>query len=332
MQPVVLYEDNHCLAVAKPAPLLMQGVPYGPPRWKPGHAITFAPSTPRRATSIWEYRIGSTGRSRASSYSRAALRRRLASPSSFGTIKSRRCTGHSWTARSRRQRDVGRLRPQGARRGAGRDSRPGLRRSQIRGDGFWGDRPTRWRYAPRTPAQDRTDAPTPPPGRSRGWPIRGDELYGSQRLFGPPGELQRDRVIALHARSLTFLHPIRYDSVTVEADLPGYWPAGIDDRSGCAVGVAIPIQPGKANDAIRHGEHQVDALVVRPRLAHGVVALVDGGRSPLPCSSDTPLLARRRIGTARRSTPAHSQFDAWEILLLNHSSQRGRPAGRADRA
>src|ERR1700720_2921002 len=28
-QLVVLYEDNHCLAVAKPAPLLTQGVPPG---------------------------------------------------------------------------------------------------------------------------------------------------------------------------------------------------------------------------------------------------------------------------------------------------------------
>src|SRR5262249_60891948 len=29
--PVVLFEDNHCLAVAKPAPLLTQGVPVGIP-------------------------------------------------------------------------------------------------------------------------------------------------------------------------------------------------------------------------------------------------------------------------------------------------------------
>src|SRR5436309_11680096 len=30
MEPlVILYEDNHCLAVAKPAPLLTQGVPPG---------------------------------------------------------------------------------------------------------------------------------------------------------------------------------------------------------------------------------------------------------------------------------------------------------------
>src|SRR5215218_4817 len=31
MEPVVLLEDNHCLAVAKPAPLLTQGVPAGLP-------------------------------------------------------------------------------------------------------------------------------------------------------------------------------------------------------------------------------------------------------------------------------------------------------------
>src|SRR5262249_35262152 len=46
---------------------------------------------------------------------------------------------------------------------------------------------------------------------SRGWPVRGDELYGSRQPFGPPAELPRDRVIGLHGRSLTFLHPIRYE-------------------------------------------------------------------------------------------------------------------------
>src|SRR6476660_2944742 len=31
MEPIVLFEDNHCLAVAKPAALLTQGVPAGLP-------------------------------------------------------------------------------------------------------------------------------------------------------------------------------------------------------------------------------------------------------------------------------------------------------------
>jgi 23S rRNA pseudouridine1911/1915/1917 synthase len=58
---------------------------------------------------------------------------------------------------------------------------------------------------------------------SRGWPVRGDILYGSRLPFGPLAELPRDRIIALHARSLTFLHPIRYEPLTVTAPLPPAW-------------------------------------------------------------------------------------------------------------
>jgi 23S rRNA pseudouridine1911/1915/1917 synthase len=58
---------------------------------------------------------------------------------------------------------------------------------------------------------------------TRNWPIRGDVLYGARLPFGPPAELPRDRVIALHGRSLTFLHPIRYEPVTVTAPLPSSW-------------------------------------------------------------------------------------------------------------
>ena len=34
---------------------------------------------------------------------------------------------------------------------------------------------------------------------------------------------QRDRIIALHGRSLTFLHPIRYEPISVTAPLPEVW-------------------------------------------------------------------------------------------------------------
>lgn len=47
------------------------------------------------------------------------------------------------------------------------------------------------------------------------YPIYGDAKYGSVRTFG--------RSIALHARSLTFLHPVRYDPVTLRAELPRGW-------------------------------------------------------------------------------------------------------------
>ncbi len=49
----------------------------------------------------------------------------------------------------------------------------------------------------------------------RAQPIYGDARYGAVHTFG--------RSIALHARSLTFLHPIRYEPVTVTADVPRQW-------------------------------------------------------------------------------------------------------------
>jgi 23S rRNA pseudouridine1911/1915/1917 synthase len=48
-----------------------------------------------------------------------------------------------------------------------------------------------------------------------GHPIYGDAKYGSVHTFG--------RAIALHARALTFLHPVRYEPVTLTADVPRPW-------------------------------------------------------------------------------------------------------------
>jgi 23S rRNA pseudouridine1911/1915/1917 synthase len=57
----------------------------------------------------------------------------------------------------------------------------------------------------------------------RGHPVLGDAAYGSTRPFGPPAELPRDRVIALHARSLTVTHPFTKKELTWIAEVPGYW-------------------------------------------------------------------------------------------------------------
>jgi 23S rRNA pseudouridine1911/1915/1917 synthase len=58
---------------------------------------------------------------------------------------------------------------------------------------------------------------------ARGHPVLGDAMYGSRKPFGPPAELPRDRVIALHARRLAFEHPFRKTPVELEALLPDYW-------------------------------------------------------------------------------------------------------------
>jgi 23S rRNA pseudouridine1911/1915/1917 synthase len=50
---------------------------------------------------------------------------------------------------------------------------------------------------------------------SRGSPIYGDTKYGSPHTLGP--------AIALHARSLTFLHPTTKEPITLSAELPIYW-------------------------------------------------------------------------------------------------------------
>lgn len=56
----------------------------------------------------------------------------------------------------------------------------------------------------------------------RGWPVIGDVQYGATTRFDGSVE-PRDAPIALHARSLTLRHPIRYDEVTITAPVPATW-------------------------------------------------------------------------------------------------------------
>jgi 23S rRNA pseudouridine1911/1915/1917 synthase len=50
---------------------------------------------------------------------------------------------------------------------------------------------------------------------ARGHPIYGDAKYGSAHPFGAG--------IGLHARSLTFLHPVRHEPITLTAEPPRTW-------------------------------------------------------------------------------------------------------------
>jgi 23S rRNA pseudouridine1911/1915/1917 synthase len=50
---------------------------------------------------------------------------------------------------------------------------------------------------------------------SRGCPVYGDTKYGSDHSFG--------HSIALHARALTFLHPTTMEAITLKAELPKIW-------------------------------------------------------------------------------------------------------------
>ena len=58
---------------------------------------------------------------------------------------------------------------------------------------------------------------------SRGFAVAGDSQYGSVTPFGDPALELRDRPIALHARQLTFRHPMKEETVAVVAPVPPTW-------------------------------------------------------------------------------------------------------------
>jgi 23S rRNA pseudouridine1911/1915/1917 synthase len=59
----------------------------------------------------------------------------------------------------------------------------------------------------------------------RGYPVLGDALYGARLPFGPQTSDPRNRWIALHARSLGFVHPMTREAVFQTAPLPDPWKA-----------------------------------------------------------------------------------------------------------
>jgi 23S rRNA pseudouridine1911/1915/1917 synthase len=58
---------------------------------------------------------------------------------------------------------------------------------------------------------------------ARGHAVWGDAMYGSQIPFGPPTDDPRQRIIAVHARSLEFKHPDSGEQLSITAPLPDEW-------------------------------------------------------------------------------------------------------------
>ncbi len=222
--PLILFEDNHCIAVAKPSGLLTQGVPPGietlesqvkaylKERYqKPGNVYLGIPHRLDRPVSGVVVFARNT---------KAA--RRLAEQ-----FQQRQVTKIYWAAVE------GEVQPQ---EGTWEDwlrKLPDEARSEPAEPGASGAKCAVLRYRCLGPCAGGTLLEVQPEtGRMhqirvqaalRGWPVRGDHLYGAKLSFGLPAELPRDRAVALHARSLTFLHPIRYEPMTVIAPLPQAW-------------------------------------------------------------------------------------------------------------
>jgi 23S rRNA pseudouridine1911/1915/1917 synthase len=221
---VILYEDNHCLAVAKPAPLLTQGVPPGIPTLeamakaylreryhKPGNVYLGIPHRLDRPVSgvVMFARNTKAARRLAEQFQEHQVTK-VYWAAVEGDVQPAAGVWEDWLRKIAEE----------ARTEPAEPGSPGARRAVLRYRRIGaGPGTTLLELRPETGRmhQLRVQAAT------RGWPVRGDVLYGARSAFGPPAELPRDRVIALHARSLTFLHPIRYEPITLTAPLPGYW-------------------------------------------------------------------------------------------------------------
>ncbi len=224
----ILFEDNHCLAVAKPAPLLTQGVPPGIPTLeamvkaylkeryhKPGNVYLGIPHRLDRPVSgvVLFARNTKAARRLAEQFQNRQVRKvywAVVEPSIGGELPPAEGVWEDWLLKVKEKARGERV----------TEDTPGARRALLRfrrlcereGGALLEIEPETGRMH-----QIRVQA------ASRGWPIRGDLLYGARFPFGQPADLPRDRIIALHARSLTFLHPIRYEPLTVTAPLPETW-------------------------------------------------------------------------------------------------------------
>ncbi len=221
---VVLYEDNHCLGVAKPAPLLTQGVPPGIPTLesmvkaylkekyhKPGNVYLGIPHRLDRPVSgVVVFARNTKAARRIAEQFQERRVRKLYWALVEGTVEPEEGVWEDYLLKV----------PEEARTEVATAETPGARLARLRY--------RRLRAVPEGALleieletgrmhQIRAQA------ARRGWPIRGDVLYGARLPFGPPAELPRERAIALHAHSLTFLHPIRYEPITLTAPLPVTW-------------------------------------------------------------------------------------------------------------
>jgi 23S rRNA pseudouridine1911/1915/1917 synthase len=224
----ILLEDNHCLAVVKPAGLLTQGAPAGIPTLealvkaylkeryqKPGNVYLGIPHRLDRPVSgVVLFARNSKAAGRLAEQFQDRNVRKLYWARVEGTVQPAQGRWEDWLLKL----------PDEARSQCVAPETPGAKAAALN-----------YRVLESNAAQSLLEIELET-GRmhqiriqaaSRGWPIVGDALYGATSSFGPPAESQRDRVIALHARSLTFLHPLRYEPITLTAPVPEFWEEGL---------------------------------------------------------------------------------------------------------
>lgn len=219
----ILFEDNHCIAAAKPAGLLTQGPPGIPSlealvkaylkekHHKPGNVYLGVPHRLDRPVSgVVVFARNSKSAQRLAEQFRDRQVTKVYWGIVEGDIEPSEGVWEDWLLKIQDEARAAIAEPN-----AERAKRAELRYRVLQKCAAG----TLLEFHPMTGRMHQIRVQS----ASRGHPLLGDALYGSTRSFGPVAELPRDRVIALHARSLTILHPLRYEPMTLTASLPAAW-------------------------------------------------------------------------------------------------------------
>jgi len=220
----ILHEDNHCLAVDKPAGLLSQGDSTGEPSVvdlardylkarfaKPGNVyVGLVHRLDRPTSGVLLLARTSKGASRLSEQFRDGQVAKTYEAIAEGSWPDEAGEWEDWLLKDDRTNVVAAVPPR----------TPGAQSARVA-----------YRVIARRPGRLTLEL-SPTTGRghqlrvqlaSRGLPIVGDSKYGARsRLMALDG-LPR---IALHARELRFRHPTRPELLTIVAPPPADWPDG----------------------------------------------------------------------------------------------------------
>ncbi len=212
----VLYEDNHCLAVDKPAGLLTMGDHTGEPTLvdaardylrrkynKPGNVfVGVVHRLDRPVSGVVLFARTSKGASRLSEQFRVRSVEKTYLAAVEGAVSPVAGVLADRLAKDRQRNVVSVVEDDDD---DGQDCRLGYRRIRKFG------RFTLVEIKPETGRSHQIRVQL----AAQGWPIVGDRKYGSRSHV--------DGFICLHASSLAFHHPVSKDLVTVVVDLPGNW-------------------------------------------------------------------------------------------------------------
>ncbi len=212
----ILFEDNHCLAIAKPSGFLsthFQGKEETLDRalkqylkekhGKPGNVfLGVVHRLDRVVSGVLLFARTSKAAARLSEQFREGTVEKVYWAVVQGQVEASAGTLEDWLRKNQDERRVEVTAPRAA---GARQSLLHFQKKGSHGDLTWLE------VRPQTGRTHQLRVQL----AHHGHPVFGDARYGSIHTFG--------QAIALHARGLTFLHPIRYEPITLTAELPRAW-------------------------------------------------------------------------------------------------------------